>query len=156
MKKEQPYSRQKLDEIGHVVGMENCELMIEGGFIMNQFCYTVSEETRRLKHRYLIYRDKMPVDVNWKNVHGKHRKLLKYTLRKTAKLVNAQYAVWNRYAGRADILYIHARIGGGNWPYYRGEVENKPWFLEKIDDAFDSTYCDIYAQMKTTEEVRPV
>ena len=62
-----------------------------------------------------------------------------------------QYAVWNKYVGRNDILYIHARIGGGNWGSYYTEVVDKPWFLEKIDDAFDSTYCDIYAKIEPFE-----
>lgn len=65
------------------------------------------------------------------------------------------YAMWktfNKYCGRDDVLYIHARIGGGNWPSYREEVENQPWFIEKVDDAFDSTYCDIYARIKPVKE----
>jgi hypothetical protein len=55
--------------------------------------------------------------------------------------------MFNKYIGRDDILYVHARIGSGNWPAYRDEVVNQPWFLEKIDDAFDPTYCDIYAKI---------
>ena len=58
-----------------------------------------------------------------------------------------QFEVWNRYVGREDVLYIHARIGGGNWPYYFREVVDKWWFIEKVDDSFDSTYCDIYARL---------
>ena len=46
------------------------------------------------------------------------------------------------------MLCIHARIGGGNWSYYDGpELSKQPWFIEKVDDAFDSTYCDIYAKI---------
>lgn len=59
-----------------------------------------------------------------------------------------QWEVWNKYAGRSDVLYIHAKIGGGNWPYYYREVVDKPWFIEKIDDAVDSVYCDIYARIE--------
>ena len=62
-----------------------------------------------------------------------------------------QYKVFNKYVGRNDILYIHARIGGGNWPYYKDQVIDKPWFIEKVDDAYDSTYCDIYAKIKPIE-----
>ena len=65
-----------------------------------------------------------------------------------------QYEVWNKYAGREDILYIHARIGGGNWKVYYRQVVDKPWFLEKVDDSFDSTYCDIYARLKDKLKVR--
>jgi len=67
---------------------------------------------------------------------------------KTSKReVEKNFAAFNKYCGRKDILYIHARIGGGNWPNYCAEVETQPWFVEKVDDAFDSTYCDIYAKI---------
>lgn len=62
--------------------------------------------------------------------------------------IMAQYNVFNKYCGRKDVLYIHARLGGENWKYYGGpELEKQPWFIEKVDDAFDSTYCDIYARI---------
>jgi hypothetical protein len=63
-----------------------------------------------------------------------------------------QWELWNKYAGKDDILYIHARIGSENWSYYGKEVVGKPWFLEKVDDAYDSTYCDIYAKIKPQVE----
>ena len=59
-----------------------------------------------------------------------------------------QCKTYNKYVGRNDILFIHARIGGGNWDYYKDKVVNQPWFIEKVDDSFDSTYCDIYAKIK--------
>lgn len=31
----------------------------------------------------------------------------------------------------------------------RGKDVYQSWFLEKVDDAYDSTYCDIYARMDT-------
>ena len=71
-----------------------------------------------------------------------------------------QYEMWNKYAGRDDVLYIHARLGGYNWKGFydddeRAEheihdgywIERQPWFLEKCDDSFDPTYCDIYAKI---------
>ena len=61
--------------------------------------------------------------------------------------------MFNKYVGRKDILYIHARIGGGNWSYYHHRVDKQPWFIEKVDDAFDSTYCDIYAKINAESEV---
>jgi hypothetical protein len=63
-----------------------------------------------------------------------------------------QWELWNKYAGKDDILYIHTRIGGGNWSYYGKEVVSKPWFLERVDDAYDDTYCDIYAKIKPQVE----
>ena len=53
---------------------------------------------------------------------------------------------FNSYCGKEKVYMIHARIGGNNWEYYEGEktVATQPWFLEKVDDDFDNTYCDIY------------
>lgn len=90
-------------------------------------------------------------DLKWNLIHGKKRKNVKYVVKKVKAKIRKQYAVWNKYAGRSDILYIHARIGGGNWESHRNEVENQPWFLEKVDDYYDSTYCDIYAKIKYGE-----
>ena len=48
-----------------------------------------------------------------------------------------------------NVLYIHARIGGRNWETYGGkDLEKQPWFLEKVNDHFDGTYCDIYAKIE--------
>ena len=70
----------------------------------------------------------------------------------TEEKVKHQYDVFNKYAGKENILYIHARIGGGNWDCFGGnELTKQPWFLEKVDDCFDCTYCDIYAQL--TKEI---
>lgn len=70
-----------------------------------------------------------------------------------------QYMLWNRYAGQKGVLYIHSRMGGGGvlfedfedgeehvWP--KGwDVRDQPWFLDVCADAFDTTYCDIYARV---------
>lgn len=60
------------------------------------------------------------------------------------------FETFNKYSGRFDVLYIHARIGGGNWLSCRNQVKNQPWFLEKVDDFYDNTYCDIYAKIDAT------
>ena len=68
-----------------------------------------------------------------------------------------QEKVWNKYAGRDDVLLIHARIGGANWIDCGGEsLTKEPWFLEKVDDEYDCTYCDIYAKInpKTAKKER--
>ena len=60
---------------------------------------------------------------------------------------------FNYYCGQKNVYMIHARIGGvgeySNWEYYGGEekIATQPWFLEKVDDDFDSTYCDIYVKL---------
>lgn len=86
--------------------------------------------------------------VRWDKIHGWKRRTLKTAIHNRKRRIEKQYEVWNKYAGRNDILYIHARIGGGNWPYYYKQIVDQPWFLEKVDDWFDKTYCDIYAKIE--------
>lgn len=57
-----------------------------------------------------------------------------------------QARCWNAYAGKEGVLYIHSRCGRG-WRNYR----NEPWFLDGCLDAFDPTYCDIYAKVEGYE-----
>lgn len=111
-----------------------------------------SSYTDYLKHLYLEYEQNIkhnePIRVRWERIHGWKRKRLKLAIHNYKKRIKMQYDTWNKYVGREDVLYIHARIGGNNWPYYCGEVIGKPWFLEKVDDYYDSTYCDIYGRIK--------
>jgi hypothetical protein len=86
--------------------------------------------------------------IKWEKIHGKHRKALKFAIKQQSPKVIAQFEMWNKYCGREDVLYIHARIGGLNWEYYDGDttVATQPWFLDRVDDL-DCTYCDIYAKI---------
>ena len=61
---------------------------------------------------------------------------------------------WNKYAGRKDVLYIHSRMGGYNWESYlkKKELTNQPWFLDRVDDGIDSTYCDFYAKINILKD----
>lgn len=101
--------------------------------------------TQSIRRKYIDTKNRR---VKWENIHGKKRKILKTVIHNQSKRYIEQYNMWNKYAGRDDILYVHARIGGGNWPSYSALVKDEPWFIEKVDDAFDSTYCDIYARIK--------
>lgn len=115
--------------------------------------HTFSYYTDYLRRYYLVY-EKEPdgyiryTSIRWDRIHGKKRKILKFEIKKAHRSIQKQYDMWNKYVGQ-NVLYIHARIGGGNWLYYKGhELEKQPWFLEKVDDSFDCTYCDIYAKLK--------
>ena len=112
----------------------------------NSNCSTYSAETRRLLNYYCPNGE-----VCWEKIHGWKRRTLKTLIKREKQKYIKQAEVWNKYAGKENILYIHARIGGGNWPYYYQEVVHQPWFLEKVDDADDSTYCDIYAKLETLD-----
>lgn len=113
-------------------------------------CLTFSNYTDWLTKYFVA--DGQP---RWNRIHGKYRKKLKFELKKVKKRIRAQFDIWNKYAGRDDILYIHTRTGGSNWAYYGcNEYYNTDWFIEKVDDYFDSTYCDIYAKIEPVSEER--
>ena len=90
------------------------------------------------------------VDIRWDRVHGKKRKACKYVIKKVKKRVKEQFDMWNKYVGQDDILYIHARLGSGNWGGYDCDkiVKGQPWYLDHCEDHFDSTYVDIYVKIK--------
>lgn len=111
-----------------------------------------SERTDRIRKKFL-YPDAdgcyfPPSGIRWDKIHGWKRRVLKTYIKNRKNEKIRQYKIWNKYVGRKDILYIHARIGGGNWPDYYDKVVNQPWFIEKVDDSFDCTYCDIYAKIE--------
>lgn len=91
--------------------------------------------------------------INWNMLLRKDKKYLKLEIKHRLKAFHKQFGIFNKYCGNNDVLYIHARIGGSNWNYYDGpKLAEQPWFMEKVDDAFDSTYCDIYAKIKPIGE----
>ena len=77
-----------------------------------------------------------------------------------------QAMLWNRYAGKEGVLHIHSRMGGtgrargdyhkdGEVFWHEGwDVRDQPWFLDVCADAFDDTYCDIYARIDVEEVAR--
>lgn len=108
-------------------------------------CSCYCEETYKRVKRYITEDGK----VRWDRIHGKKRRDLKTLIRNMNNRYKRQAEVWNKYAGRDDILYIHARIGGKNWQFFEGEkLVREPWFLEVVWDGFDRTYCDIYAKIE--------
>lgn len=112
--------------------------------------YLIVEKEVRKRFDGSEYERENVVGFRWDLVHGKNRKAIKFAIKQREKAVRAQYALWNKYAGKEGVLYIHARIGGGNWSYFGGDrmVASQPWFLGRVDDCWDYTYCDIYAKIK--------
>lgn len=114
-------------------------------FAINTWYGELSDRTRKLRKKYLT---KERMGLRWDRIHGRKRKNAKYLIKKQQQRVIEQYTVFNRYAGKEGVLYIHARIGGSNWyPYGGRDLAKQDWFIEKVDDAVDSTYCDIYAKV---------
>ena len=113
----------------------------------NAAWHEYSERTDMLKD-YYVQGDEKDKKIRWDRIHGWKRRALKTAIHNDSARYKRQYDTWNKYAGEEGILYIHARIGGNNWKSYYQEVVNEPWFIEKVDDASDSTYCDIYASVE--------
>lgn len=107
-------------------------------------------ETDRSCRKYLVYdTDGKVTDVRWELIHGQHRRNMKHAMKIAKRRVLDSFGTFNRYAGRDDILCVHARIGGRNWGYFNrgGAVSGSDAFIEKVDDMFDNTYCDIYLRI---------
>lgn len=150
---EQPLSKNDISESAKRIGLWDCQQACDSNFEWNPSWFEYSSKTREIEKRYFVFENDNPVDIRWDKVHGKKRKLFKYNMRKAKQRVEEQYTLWNEYAGRNDVLYIHARIGAGNWGWYNCDeiVKDQPWFLDVVEDAFDCTYVDIYAKI---EEVK--
>lgn len=149
MSEEEPVPQSDIEDAIQSGIMYEVESMIRA-LPYSSCVHSYSWRTDRLLDRYLIKGedDYDYVGIRWDRIHGKLRKDLKFALKKVRRKYQKQYDIFNKYCGQPGILYIHARIGGGNWNYYGGpELAKKPWFIEKVDDSFDSTYCDIYARI---------
>ena len=148
MVEQEPYSVEELQdgiECARNVAYERVVSSVPP-FILNPECYCFRE---RMEKKYLI-KDAYghTIGIRWDKIHGRKRKAVKYEVRKYIRNQKTQMGMWNRYAGRDDVLYIHARLGSWSWseikwPDYRKE----PWFLDGCDDTFDQSYCDIYAHI---------
>ena len=150
MKDEEPYSPEELDTIKKYSTFYVLrDLLTASPAWTNSGAYVFDTSSDRRIDRYLIKdKDQNYVGIRWNKIHGKHRKRLKFEIKKKMRRIDERYSLWNKYAGQDNILYIHARIGGDNWELYGGnEISKQSWFLEKVDDHFDRTYCDIYAKI---------
>ena len=148
MSDEEPLSKKELEETAFDYALTDCENLCRSNFEPYSNFQCFSRKTNKIVSKYMIVKNHWPINIKWRNLHGKKRKLFKFVLKQTRKKVFKQYETFNKYCGRDDILYIHARIGGNNWNYYDGaDIEKQSWFIEKVDDSFDCTYCDIYAKI---------
>ena len=158
MKDEQPVSKGEIDEM-----KRNCEISVVEDLCEatpfwnpNSSCYTMDGYTDYLKHYFLI-REKDEdgrlkyTGIRWDRIHGRKRKVLKFEIKKQKRRIQQQYDMWNKYAGKEGILYIHSirelAATTGNIMTEKAELISQPWFLDRVDDCFDSTYCDFYARI---------
>ena len=155
MANEEPVTKEFIQGEINWMSLDRAENMCCSKFIPNAAWAEYSSKTRKLRKQYLIYEKgkTFPIGINWEKWHGKKRKDLKRLLKGVKKKVIKQYSLFNKYCGRPDVLYIHARIGAGNWGWYNCDeiIKNQPWFLDVVEDSFDCTYVDIYAKINIPE-----
>lgn len=153
MKDEEPVSSEDTKYIMEKSEVTVCKLLCSSDpfWCSNPDYYEYSSKTDLILRHYLIEEVDEDgcsnyVGIRWDRIHGRKRKIVKFEIKKQKRKIREQLDMWNKYVGREDVLCIHARIGGGNWKYYGGdELTKMSWFLDKVDDCFDETYCDIYA-----------
>ena len=164
MSDEAPLSAERIERAvqSHIGGIYERACESEPRFRPDSTWFAYSRATDKLKRKYIItevvkddeydFEYEKVVGFRWDLIHGKNRKAIKFAVKKARRAVENYYRIYNKYAGRNDVLRVHARIGGGNWRDYFQQVVDKPWFLEKVDDYFDDTYCDIFAKITIPAE----
>lgn len=115
--------------------------------------YLIKETVARTDGNGDTFEDIETVGFRWDLLNRKARNRLKLALKRARKAVLKNCETYNKYVGRKDVLYIHSRIGGPNWICYDGpSLERKEWFLDRADDIWDDTYCDIYAKIEPVSD----
>lgn len=164
MKDEEPVPPEKIQEMIQQQAIEEAEdlIRIDDFPVCSAPWRSYNPTTDKRIKRYML-RGKnedgreVSIGIRWERVHGKVRKRLKFAIKRATRRVNEQYELWNRYAGEKDVLYIHARLGSRSWTDYatREAITEQPWFLAKVDDYWDGSYCDIYARLKELPKEEP-
>lgn len=152
MSNEKPYDKDEIEECLEDAALCACQWAL---WSMPSFSYKTawiesSEKTDKLCKKYLKYAPDgwRVVGIRWDRLHGKKRKFIKMRVRQAVKGRKREIDMWNKYAGRDDVLYIHAKIGDGNWSdYHWRNFIKEPWFLEAMNDPDDKVYCNIYAKI---------
>ena len=122
--------------------------------IVEQNCLNIWSSTKDDTRNDILIRnkDREVIGYHWNKIHGKKRKRIKFEIKKIKKEYQKQYDLFNSFAGK-DVLYVHARIGGGNWDYFEGwKLTKHPDYLGHCDDAWDGTYCDLYFQIRKVDD----
>jgi len=141
-----PWTKEEIKDVEDSLIGDSIRNLIEAEprWSVNSFCFVMNSRND-LYLDYYTKKDRENRFPRWERIHGKHRKALKYLIKLNKRAFQTYRKTWDKYAGRSDVIRVHARIGGNNWNYYGGpELAKQPWFLEKVDDYYDSTYCDIY------------
>lgn len=144
MKNKKKLTNDDISEMCRDITIEAIEKLIASNWKELPYREYSIKTTKRNKH-YLNDTDFDKMVIRWDRIHGKKRKIAKWECKKSCRNVIRQMNMFNKYAGRDDVLYIHARLG--NWLDIMSDIKKKSWYLESINDSFDSSYCDIYAKI---------
>lgn len=157
-----PWTKEEIERTKKDIEIDVCKKLCRSipRFSPNLNCMELSKRTDRIVNKYMILESlspdlpsyKIETGIKWDKIHGKKRKILKTAIHNKLKEFNKYVTMWNSYCGREDVMCICSRIGGNNWNYYRVDANGKSldsndWFLEKVDDWYDNTYCYIYAKI---------
>lgn len=140
MKEEELISQQSINKMIHEE-----ELNIVTRIVEQDCLHMWSSRKDDTKNNILIRnKDREVIGYHWDKIHGRKRKWIKFEIKKAKKNYQKQYDLFNSFVGK-DVLYVHARIGGGNWSWCKGwKLTEHKDYLGHCDDAWDSTYCDLY------------
>lgn len=148
MKNEESISQEKIDEIVNQSRLENAI-----GYLTR---YIWKSDK---KHPAFIYGKvtdeygtrKEIVAIDYSKLRRKDRNAIKLRNRKDDKRIITNLNMFNSYCGK-DVLYVHARQGGGNRGWCPIDTTH-PMYLSDCDDYWDSTYCDIYYDLTKSKEI---
>lgn len=158
MKDEEPISDEDFAEAYKDAEFWAIDDAARSEWFWNSWGHLYSESTDRQLEKYVDFELNehgnpdhwKPIRIHWERLHGDKRKLVKYKIKKKKARIKKQWEMFNKYCGQDNVLYIHARLGAGNWDYYNGDeiIKKQPWYLDHCEDQFDCTYVDIYARIK--------
>ena len=152
MKQEKAISQEDIEKIVENQKLDNAIQWLKQG---EWNCWSSSKDERvRKAFIYNMIPDeyddnklkKTIVAIDWSKVNRKDRNAIKLENRKDEKRIRTNLEMFNSYVGK-NVLYVHARQGGGNRDYYPIDTKH-PMYLSDCDDYWDSTYCDIYYDLK--------
>lgn len=146
---EEPISKDQINEIIKKSEYEAVEEARAAGFVYNSTCLTFDNYQSAWMDRHT---DRDARTVRWNTIHGYQRKCCKWYCKQKRKAIELDLGLFNKYAGRDDVLYIHAKEGSWSWSGKWWDYKNQPWFLDACDDYDDPAYCDIFAKIEPLTE----
>ena len=155
MKQEEVISQENIEKIVEDQKLENAIQWLKQG----EWNFWSSVKDKRV-HKAFIYKtvpneynegkfERKIVAIDWSKVNRKDRNAIKLKNREDENRIRTNMNMFNSYVGK-DVLYVHARQGGGNRDYYPIDTKH-PMYLSDCDDFWDSTYCDIYYDLTKAE-----